>query len=72
MVGHFHGDDDEIDAGVGDQLTRIVEGVDTPLGSGAPGRFGATGRNGAEVVLWQRLYAGTCVRRPSLLRGWRR
>ena len=55
MVGHFYGDDDEIDAGVGDQLPRIVEGVDIPLGSGPPGRFGATGRDGAQVVLGQRL-----------------
>jgi hypothetical protein len=51
MVGHLHGDDDEIDTGVGDQLPRIVEGFDIPLRSGAAGGFGAAGGDCTEIVL---------------------
>jgi hypothetical protein len=55
MIGHLHGDDDEVDAGVGDQLPRVVESVDRPLRGGAASGCGTAGGNGPKLILRQRL-----------------
>lgn len=55
MVGHLHGGDDEVDAGVGDQPSRVAKGIDVPCRCDARSRFASAGRHGPKCELRQRL-----------------